>query len=55
VDLFFVLFQYVGVDQDVVEIANTENIEVFMEDIVHALLGSGWSIGEPEQHNQEFE
>jgi len=50
-----VLFQRAGVDQDVIKIAKTENVEVFIESIVHKSLGTSWGIGKPKEYNQEFQ
>jgi len=49
-----VLFQRTGVDQDVVDITNTENVEIFVESIIHESLGSGGSVSKPEGHDKEF-
>jgi len=53
--LFLFLFQCTGVDQDVVDITDTENIEIFIESIIQESLGGGWGISKPEGHNQGFE
>jgi len=53
-DLFLVLFQCTGVDQDVVDITNTKNIEIFTESIIHESLGSGGSISKPKGHDKKF-
>jgi len=43
------------IDQDVVDITNAEDVEVFMKSIIHESLGSSRSMGEPKGHNEEFE
>ena len=48
------LFQRTGVDQDVVDITNTENVEIFVESIIHESLGSGVSVSKPEGNDKEF-
>jgi len=44
-----------GIDQDVVDITNAEDVEVFPKSIIHESWGSSRSIGEPKEHNEEFE
>ena len=53
-DLLLVLFQCTGIYQDIINIANTEDVEVFIESIIHELLGSSRGISKPEVHNKEF-
>jgi len=43
------------IDQDVVDITNAEDIEVFAKSIIHKSLGSSRNIGEPKGHNEKFE
>ena len=44
-NLFLVFFFILGVYQDVVDIADTELVEVFSQGIINESLGSGWGIG----------
>ena len=48
------LFQRTGVDLDVVDITNTENIEIFAESIIHESLCSSGSVSKPEGDDKEF-
>jgi len=43
------------IDQDIIDITNAEDVEVFMKDIIHESLGSSRDISEPKGHNEEFE
>ena len=50
-----VFFQGLGVNQDVINVADTELIEVFVEGIVNKSLGGSRGIGKAKGHNKEFE
>jgi len=54
-DLLLMFLESVRIDQDVVDMTNTEDIEVFTKSILLESLGSSRSIGEPKEHNEEFE
>jgi len=40
--------------QDIVNVTDAKDIEVFTESVIHQSLGSSWSFGEPKGHNEEF-
>ena len=54
-DLLLMFLKSARIDQDVVNITNAEDIEVFAKSIIHKSLGSSRSISEPQGHNEEFE
>jgi len=49
------LLESVRIDQDVVDITNSEDVKVFTRSVIHESLGSSRGISEPKGHNEEFE
>ena len=54
-DMFNMLLRVLGVDEDVVEVDDHEQVEEVGEDVVHETLECGRCVGEPERHHTPFE
>ena len=54
-DMLGVLFQVLGVDEDVIEIDDHEHVEEIGEDVIHEVLEHCWHICEPKGHHTPFE
>ena len=54
-DMFLVLGDIVGIDENVVQIHDDTNIEHVGENVVHKSLEGCWCISKPFRHYQPFE
>jgi len=54
-DVLSVFGEGVGVDEDVVEVNDAEDVEVLAKGVVHKVLEGGGSVGEAEGHDGVFE
>lgn len=53
--VLFVFFLVVGVDEDVVQVNDDEDVEVGGKDGVNQALENGWGVGESEGHDEVLE
>ncbi len=54
-DMADMLFEGIGIYQDVVKECDTEDIEEFVENVVDVGLEGGWCVCKPKRHNKVFE
>src|SRR3984893_13253748 len=50
-DMFNMLFQVLGVDEDVVKVDDHEHVKEVREDVIHEVLEGGGGICEPKGHH----